>query len=162
MKICSSVVPFSSVAQSCPTLCNPMNCSRPGFSVHGILQARTLEWVAIAFSERLVQLQTKVNPGSGRSPGEGNCYQFQWSWGFSGGSDGKESACNARDQGLIPGSGRSLGEGNGYPLQYSCLENSLNRGAWWSAVPGSPKESYTAEGLTTNFFKTRPLYLISD
>ena len=36
--------------QSCPTLCNPMDCSLPGFSVHGILQARTLEWVAIFFS----------------------------------------------------------------------------------------------------------------
>ena len=40
---------FSSVAQSCPTLCDPMNCSSPGSSVHGILQARTLEWVAIPF-----------------------------------------------------------------------------------------------------------------
>ena len=36
--------------QSCPTLCDPMDCSLPGFSVHGILQARTLEWVAISFS----------------------------------------------------------------------------------------------------------------
>ena len=36
--------------QSCQTLCNPMDCSLPGFSVHGILQARTLEWVAISFS----------------------------------------------------------------------------------------------------------------
>ena len=35
--------------QSCPTLCDPMDCSLPGFSVHGILQARTLEWVAISF-----------------------------------------------------------------------------------------------------------------
>ena len=41
-----------------------------------------------------------------------------------GGSDGKESASNAGDQGSIPGSGRSVEEGNGYPLQYSCLENS--------------------------------------
>ena len=41
---------------------------------------------------------------------------------FSGGSDGKESACNAGDPSLILGSGRSLGEGNGNPLQYSCLE----------------------------------------
>ena len=41
----------------------------------------------------------------------------------SGGSDSKESACNARDQGSIPGSGRSPGEVNGYPLQYSCMEN---------------------------------------
>ena len=38
------------VAQSCPTLCNPMDCSPPGSSVHGILQARTLEWVGIPFS----------------------------------------------------------------------------------------------------------------
>ena len=67
-----------------------MDCSPPGSSVHGILQARILEWVAIP---------------------------------FPGGSDGKESACNAEDQGLISGLGRSLGEGNCYPLQYSCLEN---------------------------------------
>ena len=44
--------------------------------------------------------------------------------GFPGGSDGKESACNSGDLGLIPGLGRSRGEGNGNPLQYSCLENS--------------------------------------
>ena len=43
--------------------------------------------------------------------------------GFPGGSEGKESACNAGDPGSIPGSGRSPGEGNGYPLQYSCLED---------------------------------------
>ena len=49
--------------------------------------------------------------------------------GFPGGSDGKESACNARDPGSIPGSGRSPGEGNGYPLQNSYLENSTDRGA---------------------------------
>ena len=49
--------------------------------------------------------------------------------GFPGGSDGKEYACSARDLGLIPGSGRSPGEGNGNPLQYSCLENSMDRGA---------------------------------
>ena len=47
-------------------------------------------------------------------------------------SDGKESACNAGDQGSVPGSGRSPGEGNGNPLQYSCLENSMDRGALWA------------------------------
>ena len=47
----------------------------------------------------------------------------QASWGFPGGSDGKVSAYNAGDLGLIPGSGRSPGEGNGNPLQFSCLEN---------------------------------------
>ena len=50
--------------------------------------------------------------------------------GFPGGSDGKESACNAQDLGLIPGSGRSPGEGHGNPLQYSCLENPMDGGAW--------------------------------
>ena len=50
-------------------------------------------------------------------------------WRFAGGSDGKESACNSGDLGLIPGSGRFPGEGNGYPLQCSCLENSMDRGA---------------------------------
>ena len=45
---------------------------------------------------------------------------------FPGGSDGKESACNAGDPRLIPGLGRSLGEGNGNPLQYSYLENPMD------------------------------------
>ena len=56
--------------------------------------------------------------------------------GFSGGSDGKGSACNAGDLGLTPGSGRSPGKGNGNQLQYSCLENFMDRGAWWAAVMG--------------------------
>ena len=47
-------------------------------------------------------------------------------------SVGKESACNAGDLGSIPGSGRSPGEGNDNPLQYSCLENPMDRGAWWA------------------------------
>ena len=46
------------------------------------------------------------------------------------GLDGKQSACNAGDLDLISGSGRCPGERNGYPLQYSCLENSMDRGAW--------------------------------
>ena len=49
--------------------------------------------------------------------------------GFPGGSDGKASACNAGDLGLIPGLGRSPGEGNGNPLQYFCLENPMEGGA---------------------------------
>ena len=53
---------------------------------------------------------------------------------FPGGSDSKESTCDARDPGSVPGSGRSPGEGNGYPLQYSYLENSLDRGAWQATV----------------------------
>ena len=56
--------------------------------------------------------------------------------GFPDGSDGKESACNAGDPGSIPELGRSPGEGNGNPLQYSCLENSMDRGAWQATVHG--------------------------
>ena len=46
----TDLVKESEVAQSCPTLCDPMDCNLPGFSVHGILQARILEWVTISFS----------------------------------------------------------------------------------------------------------------
>ena len=59
--------------------------------------------------------------------------------GFHGGSDGKESACNEGDLGLISGSGRSPGEGDGNPLQYSCLKNSMDRGAWLATVHGIAK-----------------------
>ena len=47
---------------------------------------------------------------------------------------GKESTCNAEDMDSIPGSGISSGEGHGNPLQYSCLENPMDRGAWWAPV----------------------------
>ena len=59
--------------------------------------------------------------------------------GFPGGSDGEESACNAGDLGLVPGSGRSPGEGKGNPLWYSCLDNPMDRGAWWATVHGVAK-----------------------
>ena len=58
---------------------------------------------------------------------------------FPGGSKGKESVCKAGDQGSISGSGRSPGEGNGNLLQYSCLENSMDSGAWWATVLGVTK-----------------------
>ena len=91
-------------------------------------------------------------PGLGRPPGEGKSYPLQYSgvensmdcivygvaksrtrlsdfhfhMGFPGGSDSKESSCNAGDLGSIPGLGRSPGEGKGSPLQYSVLENSMD------------------------------------
>ena len=57
-------------------------------------------------------------------------------WGFPGDSGGRESACSKGNPGLIPGLGRSPGDGNGNPLQYSCLENSMDRCAWWATVHG--------------------------
>ena len=59
--------------------------------------------------------------------------------GVTGDPDSKESACDARDPGLIPGSRRSPEEGNANPLQYSCLENSTDREAWWVTVHGVAK-----------------------
>ena len=59
--------------------------------------------------------------------------------GFSDGSDGKELGYNVGDSGLIPGPGRSPGGGNDYPSQYSCLENSMDRGAWQGTVRGAVK-----------------------
>ena len=108
-------------------------------------------------------------PGLGRSPGGGHGNSLQYSclenamdrgawwatvlWvansqtgltntftlGFPVGSDGKESACNAGDLGSIPESRRSPGVGNSNPLQYSCLENSMDRKAWWATVHGVAK-----------------------
>ena len=68
-------------------------------------------------------------------------------WFIPGGSDGKESACNAGDLGLIPGLGRSPGEGNGHPLQSSCLENSMDRGAGKTQSMG-PQGLDTTEQLS--------------
>ena len=59
-----------------------------------------------------------------------------WWLALPGGSDGKESAYNAGELGLIPGSGRSPGKENGYPLHYSCLENSMDRGALRATIHG--------------------------
>ena len=64
---------------------------------------------------------------------------FYHDWGFPEGSDSKESACNAGDSGSIPGLGRSPEEENSNPLQYSCLENPMDRGAWWATVRGITK-----------------------
>ena len=69
-------------------------------------------------------------------------------WGLPGGSDCKESACNAGDPALIPRSERSLGEANGKPLQYSCLENTVDRETWWATVHGITKESDMTEQMS--------------
>ena len=73
--------------------------------------------------------------------------------GFPGGSVDKESASNAGDAGdtgLIPGSGRSSGGGHGNPLQYSCLENPMDRGAWWVRVHRVTKNQTRLKQLSTH------------
>ena len=64
-------------------------------------------------------------------------------WGFFGGSDSKEFACNVGCLGSVPGSGRSPEGGHGYPLQYSCLENPMVRGAWRATVHGVTESDMT-------------------
>ena len=140
------------VAQSCPTLCDPTDCT-----MHGILQARLLEWVAFPFSRGSSQprdqtqsptLQADSLPAEPQGkpqrtkarikpPTLKGFSAVRWLSGTDsnlppapGFLDGKESAFNAGDSGLISGLGRSPGEGDGNPLQYSCLENSMDRGAW--------------------------------
>ena len=94
---CVKVKSESEVAQSCLTLSDPMDCSLPGSSVHGIF--------------------------AGKSPGVG---------------------CHSLLQGIFPTQELNpgllhRGEGNGIPLQYSCLENPMDRGAWWAAIHGVTK-----------------------
>ena len=94
---------------------------------------------------------------------------------FPGGSDSEESTYKAGDPGSIPGSGRPPGKGNGNPLQCSCLENPMERGAWWAAYsPWGCKEldmteqlmlslPITIPDLNTHFFQNvtaRMLFLL--
>ena len=72
--------------------------------------------------------------------------------GFPGGSDGKESACSSGYPGSIPGLGGSPEEGNVYPLQYSCLENSMDRGAWQAPVHGVTKSQTRLSDWHFHFF----------
>ena len=114
---CMKVKSESEVAQLCPTPSDPMDCSPPGSSIHGICQARVLEWVAIAFSDM------KLHTSSQSMLEKETLYPLV---AFPSGSTVKESTYSAGDLGLIPGLERSLGERKGYPLQYSGLENSMD------------------------------------
>ena len=120
--------------QSCLTLCDLVDCSPPGSSIYGILQAIILEWVAISSSRGSSRPRdrTQVSYVSciGRKILYLQCHLIMFRSCFPGGSDSKASACSAGDQSSIPGLGRSPGEGNGNPLQYS---------SWkipWMEVPG--------------------------
>ena len=106
----------------------------------------------------------------GKSIGAGSSLVVSQDWeGLPGGADGKESACNEGDPGLIPGLGRSPGEGNGNPLQYSCLENPHGQRSLAGYHPRGRKELDTTEQLSTaqhkslikpRALKERELYFI--
>ena len=114
----------SEVAQSCPTLCDPMDCTVPGSSVHGIFQARVLEWVAVSFSR-------------GSSPPRDRIQVFH--------------IVGRRFFSFKEPLYRSPGEGNSTPLQYSCLENPMDGGAWWAAVHGVAKGRTRLSDFTFTF-----------
>ena len=142
--------------QLCLTLCNPLDCSPPGSSVHGILQARVLEWGAIDLSflefNKMESCRMPVtlfaflffatcrslsSPklGTGRDAGFG--FSVHIPSGLPGGlaySCHEEPQVPSLEAGSSPGSGRSPGGGHGNPSQCSCLENPMDRGAWWATV----------------------------
>ena len=119
------------------SLCHPMDCSPPGSSVHGILQASILEGVDMPFSRgsSWPRYQTQVSRIAGR-------FFTVWArWCSS-----EEFACQLRRHWFNPGSGRSSGVGNGNLLQYSCLENSMDRKVWW-AIKMELREFLKALGI---------------
>ena len=124
---CMKVKSESEVTQLCPTLSDPMECSPPGSSVHGILQARILEWV----------LSPGIFPTQGSNPGLPHCRRSLYQLKHQGSPRIRVSL--------------SLGEGNGTPLQYSCLENPIDRGAWWAAVHGVAKSQTRLSDFTFTF-----------
>ena len=135
---CMKVKSEREVAQLCQTLRDPMDCSLPGSSVHGIFQARVLEWGAIAFFHELMTSSIITV-----------CWHL------------KLCFCPWC---LIPGWGRSPGEGNGYLLQYSFLENVMDRGVWWSTVHGvnRPMPGPSSPWVPAMSSLTMTPFLISD
>ena len=128
--------------QLCLTLCAPMDCNLPGSSIHGILQARILDRVAISSSSKSSQAWDQTHVSYVSCIGKKVLYHQHHLRSFPGTSDGKESACNARDQGLIPGWGRSPGGGNSNPHQYACLENSMEEESGGLQTMGSRRVSH--------------------
>ena len=109
---CKPYAATAKLLQSCPTLCDPMDGSPRGFPTPGILQARTLEWVAISFSNEYSELISLRIDWFDLLAVQGSLNFF---FHFS-------LSC--------------IGEGNGNPLQCSCLENPRDSRAWWAAVSG--------------------------
>ena len=145
--------------QSCPTLCDPIDGSPPGSPVAGILQARTLEWVVISFSNAWKWSCSVVSNSSrphglqrtrllppwdfpGKSTGVGCHHLLRWLIlnilikNISSQTNGVKLWLPYIYFLICPPLWHITGEGNGNPLQYSCLENPRDGGAWWAAIYG--------------------------
>ena len=95
--------------------------------------SRVITWASLVAQLKRIHLQCRrhwADSWLGKFPWRRDRLPTPVFLGFPDGSVSKESACSAGDLGSIPGLGRTPGEGNGNPLQYSCLENSIDRGAW--------------------------------
>ena len=150
---CMKVKIESEVTQSYPALSDPMDCSAPGSSIHGIFQARVLEWSAIAFSENTYYLGLYKKKKLLSSV-----------LGFPDSSVGKESTCNAGNPDSVPGLGRSPGEGIGYPLHYSwaslVVQLVKNPSEMWDhlgLIPGLGRSSGEGKGypFTSGILRAR-------
>ena len=115
-------------------LCDSMDCSLPGSSVHGILQAKILEWAVISSIGDL--------PDRGLKPASLcllNCQEVSFPLAYLRSPPRIHLPMHKRRRGFNPSSGKPPGERNGNPLLYSWLENSMDRGAWQTTVHGVAK-----------------------
>ena len=148
----------SEVAQSCLTLCDPIECSLSGSSIHGIFQARVLEWIAISFSRgsSWPRNWTQVSRFAGRRFTVWATRKAEYKWGkvkvirgaFQVALVVKNLPANAgdiKDTSPNPGSGRSSGGGHGNPPWYSCPENPHGQRSSAGYSPQGCTESDTSE-----------------
>ena len=156
------------VAMCCPLiLCNHITWPQPNLLLLSISHSCYLErsHAFVYFLQTLYyilekEMVTPLQYSCLENPMARGAWVGYYSVGFPGGSDSKESACNAGNLGLIPGSGRSPGEGNGYPLQYSCLwkvvVESRHRDSW----PPEEKNSIQGQrwGLVAQSFCVTKFY----
>ena len=129
--------------QLCLTLCNPMDCSPPGSPVHGIFQARILEWVSISFSRGSSRDQSRISCigrqilyycATWKALLDVSVQTHRTSHVVLVVKNLPANVGDIRDEGLTPGLGRSAGGEHDNLFQYSCLENPMDRGAWRATV----------------------------
>ena len=128
-----------------------------------LMEVRSAPWDNLTTATILSLSAREQRQNTGKCFTTGRKALFDHVCWFACGSDGKASAYNAGDPGSIPGSRRSPGEGNAYPLQSSCLENSMDGGAWWATVHGVAKSRTQLSNFTFFHFHFQilPPWLIS-